>query len=283
MNSKKIEKPQTTRTPGGSHLRRIALISAAVAAIAALTGPINPARAARNNFGLDAAFDQTRHADSGSLLGGIHLDVAVLPFLGVEGQVDYRSKENYGPGGFMPGSVSTTTVPVLLTGKLYLPAGSGWEPYFLAGTGWYRTTYDYSSTFASVVGTTSDTVQSFGWHLGLGTDLDLGSGALLSVAGRMEFNDPQRKLGTEVQQHMRDLKEDAYVIDVGLSHTFLIRGARMLSKSKVLLDRAGCPAVRHDLSLWPLRRRGNLGALPPKSPRPRPQTQKSGQSSTRSR
>lgn len=205
-----------------SLLRNIGVISVVAGAASMLAVSSTPARAeGAGNYGAHVAYMKSKDAHDGHYLVGGHMELMLAPFLGVQGAVDYRSEERFvvrTPQG--DEGLDVRSLPVLVTGRLYLPAPMTFRPYALAGAGWYRVVYDYSSGLETRLGLKDESVSTFGWHLGAGARMALSPRVSLDGEARYAFIDPERKLGKEVREEIRDLNYDAFHVGVGLSVGF---------------------------------------------------------------
>jgi hypothetical protein len=105
--------------------------------------------------------------------GGLAIRASLLPFLKAEGGIAYRQDS------FSNGDVTVRQWPV--TASLWaspLPA-----LYMGGGVGWYRTTYDYSSSVPFEDATTD----KIGVHLGGGLDIPIAPRLGLDLNGRYIF------------------------------------------------------------------------------------------------
>lgn len=170
-----------------------------LALFAALLGAAIPAGAQGISFGPQVGFYDAKDADDQELMYGAALRVKILPFLGVEGSINYR-QEDYGEG-----LVTVRSWPVMVSGLLYpVPF-----IYGTLGAGWYNTTFDYESDIGDLG---DETRQEFGWHVGGGVELPLGTVASLTGDIRYVFIDYDF---ADVDE-LADTDSDFYVITVGL-------------------------------------------------------------------
>lgn len=177
-----------------------------------------PARAIE--YGAHVAYGKPADSDKGNYWVGGQIEFRPLPAFGVEGAVDYRSRSLYGTN-FQDGrSVKVTSVPVTLTGHLYLPMPSSFSPYLLAGAGWYRVNYDFSDAFERELGFHDQSVSTFGWHLGAGAKLALVPNFYVSAEARYVFADPAKKLGQDVRNEIRNLDYNSVYYGAGIGFRF---------------------------------------------------------------
>jgi opacity protein-like surface antigen len=117
-------------------------------------------------------------------------------------------------------ALTVKSIPVTLTGRLYLPSPSSLTPFLLAGAGWYRVFYDFSPELENQFGFRDTWVSTFGWHLGAGAKLALAPPLSLYGEGRYVFADPKRKLGDDVQNQIRNLDYNSIYVAAGVSMGF---------------------------------------------------------------
>lgn len=151
------------------------------------------------NLGIQKAED----ADESKYLVGATMRVRLMSALGAEGSINYRQEE------FEGGAVEVKSWPVTVTGLLYpLPILYGG-----VGAGWYNTTFDFNEVYNNL-GYQDRTEQEFGWHLGTGLELPLGSSASVFGDVRWVFLDYEfENLPSAV---IDDVEADFYSINVGL-------------------------------------------------------------------
>ena len=192
-------------------------------AATAITGTIvstTRARAEVGEYGPHIAYTKSAGSDEGNYLVGGHLELRPLPFFGVRGAVDYRSSERFQVGTLDGGTVRVTSVPVTVSGKLYLPLAPAASPFLMGGGGWYRVHYDYSDVVQRATGFADQSVTTFGWHIGAGLRLGLASNVSLTGEAQYVFVDPQKKLDSEVRDQIRNLDYNTATFGLGLSVGF---------------------------------------------------------------
>lgn len=165
----------------------------------ALVCTLAPAQAAADGFGIGprAGYYRNRGADSGDFLFGAAARMRFLGFLGAEASIDYRQDE-YGEN-----IVTAHSWPVQVTGLVY-PFNA---VYAGVGAGWYRTTYEFD-----VPGVESETLKDFGWHVGTGLEIPLGTAA--SLVGDVRWVYLDTELGELPESVGGDT--DFYVMSVGV-------------------------------------------------------------------
>jgi opacity protein-like surface antigen len=138
-------------------------------------------------------------ADNGSYFVGVAWRLKVIPILGVEASVNYRSDQ------YANGAVTVRSWPVMITGLIYpLPI-----VYGAIGFGWYNLTYDYDQSKLPLL--QDETKQQVGWHFGGGLELPIGPNFTLTGDIRYVF------LNYDFQQFPGDgdIKSDFVVFTVG--------------------------------------------------------------------
>jgi len=160
--------------------------------------------AASISIGPQAGYYKAQDADKGSYMGGLACRLKLLPVLGAEASINYRQEE------YAHGALTVRSWPVMVTGLIYpLPI-----VYGAIGAGWYNLTFDYDQSRVSLLA--DETTQAFGWHLGGGVDIPLGSIMKLTGDLRYVFLDYDFK---DIPGS-GDLKSDFFVITVGLLFSF---------------------------------------------------------------
>lgn len=126
-------------------------------------------------FGLGprGGFYDARDGDEGTFTGGLQARMRVLPFLGIEGSVDYHQSE------FANGTMEVRTYPVMVSGLLYFFPNPVISPYLLAGVGWHFQDIEFQ--------TGTDRSTQFGGQAGAGFDIPLGSHTTLDLDVRYIF------------------------------------------------------------------------------------------------
>jgi opacity protein-like surface antigen len=171
-------------------------------------------------YGPHIAYTKAADSDNGNYLVGGHMELRLVPFLGVRGAVDYRSSERFQVGTLDGANVRVKSVPVTVSGRLYLPLAPGASPFLQAGAGWYRVIYDYSGVVERMTGLRDQSVTTFGWHAGGGLRLSLSEKVSLSGEAQYVFVDPERKLDSEVRDQIRNIDYNTVTFGVGLSVGF---------------------------------------------------------------
>lgn len=127
----------------------------------------------------------TTHFDSKTGFAG---EVAVghyfLPILAVELGVGYF--ESKGSPLAEPGETKLRVVPVIATGKVFLPLGP-FEPYGLAGIGGYVTDMNVSGNSGNFRGSTKIT---YGLHAGAGFNINFHNHMFIGAEGKYLWAEP---------------------------------------------------------------------------------------------
>ena len=139
-----------------------------------------------DNFDLDNFNGgQTTHFDSETGFAG---EVAVghyfLPILAVELGVGYFESE--GSPAAQPGETKLRVVPVVATGKAFLPLGI-FEPYGLFGIGAYISDLNVKGNTGNFRGNTEIT---FGLHAGAGFNINLHNHMFIGLEGKYLWAEP---------------------------------------------------------------------------------------------
>jgi opacity protein-like surface antigen len=168
-----------------------ALLLAVFALTLALAGP---AQAARSGFGLgfQGGYGQSKDAESGSPIAGLHAVLNVAPWLGVVGMFDYKFPEDYQQAD---ADYTVKSFPISAMGRIYLPIKS-FSPYVAAGVQYRLINYG-GDLFEDTELDDSDT--SFGWLLGAGAEFGLGSSSKFFGEFRYEASDPEQDFGNAVE------------------------------------------------------------------------------------
>ena len=182
--------------------------------------PLVPQKRSIGNFGIHGGFVKVRDAQDSDFQGGAHLEFNPARWLGIQGAVDYRSEERMDiESGPLNAEVDVRTLPLTLSGKLYLPVAPKFMPYGLAGAGWYHQKIDFSEDLENV-GFQDRTDTNFGWHLGLGATVEVSPRVALFGEGRWIFLDPDRDLNEATVDQIEDFDFNSSHILAGVSFLF---------------------------------------------------------------
>ncbi|MEZ4653321.1 MAG: outer membrane beta-barrel protein [Candidatus Eisenbacteria bacterium] len=111
------------------------------------------------------------------------------------------------------------TIPLTLTGRVYLPVVQSFSPFLAAGAGWYNLVHDYSAGLEAL-GAKDETITTFGWHAGLGAKYYLSPVLSIAGEGRYTFLDPNRNLDGSVRDDIGELDYDSAYVGLGLNLEF---------------------------------------------------------------
>lgn len=187
----------------------------ALAAAVALLAAAAPAEAGGARIGGHLGYAEAADAESGNFLVGGSLELPLLPVLGAQLGVDYRHVNEYSIStGGEEYSLDVRSVPITVSGRLYLPTG-GPSPFAEFGAGWYHVVYDYDADLEAL-GAEDESESSFGWHVGAGLDLPVGPRASLVGQLRWVFVDPDRNLDEGVFSDVEEFNYDSWYGAVGL-------------------------------------------------------------------
>lgn len=111
------------------------------------------------SIGPHLGYYKAADADEGAFIGGATCRLKFSAVLGAEASVSYRQEK------YLNNAVTVKSWPIMVTGLIY-PV-----PYLYGaiGAGWYNVTYDFSREKLPLF--TDETVQEFGWHLGIGAEV----------------------------------------------------------------------------------------------------------------
>jgi opacity protein-like surface antigen len=172
-----------------------------LALVAALAGITSPASAAdttdyvaikagvyspSTSYDLDTFNAGNRsHLDSKTgFAGEIAVGHYLLPMLAIELGAGYF--ESKGSPAALPGEAKLKVVPVIATGKVFLPLGV-LEPYGLFGIGAYITDLDVNDNTGSLRGSTEIT---YGLHAGVGLNINFQEKMFVGVEGKYLWAEP---------------------------------------------------------------------------------------------
>ncbi|MFO7653269.1 MAG: outer membrane beta-barrel protein [Candidatus Krumholzibacteriia bacterium] len=173
------------------------------------------------NVGGHLAYTKEVDADDGNFLVGAHAELRLLPWLGVQGAVAYRLANTYGFSGFGDGEseLKVRSVPVTVTGRLYLIQSEQLRLFGALGAGWYHLIYDYSDDLEAL-GFDDDSEDTFGWHLGGGVDFPVAESVSVFGEARFVFADADRDLDDQLASQVEDFDWDTLYLMGGLSFHF---------------------------------------------------------------
>src|SRR5690625_2390279 len=183
-----------------------------------LTFPASAQRAAyrasiQNSFwtGPRDGYSQSPDDDHGRVYGGLQARLRLGAFVGIEGAVEYRSKQEYGIGDY---TMETSSIPVTASLMLFAPISEQFAPYAVGGLGAYHTRYSFSDE-AEGLGLEDDNEFHMGYHVGLGFEIPLSSNVALNADYRYLFMNPDRN-----EESLEDTDFSGNVISAGLMFYF---------------------------------------------------------------
>lgn len=125
------------------------------------------------------------HLDSKTgFAGEIAIGHYFLPILAVELGAGYF--ESKGSPAAQPGELRLKVVPLIATGKVFLPLGI-FEPYGLAGIGAYVTDLDVKGNSSNFKGSTKIT---YGFHAGAGFNINFHKNIFAGLEGKYLWAEP---------------------------------------------------------------------------------------------
>jgi len=204
------------------------LIGWGAAAIAAIAVPVavraqssfDDPKPVIGHFGMHGGVSKVRDAEDSRFQGGLHLELTPGRWLGFQGAVDYRSQETFDfQSGPVNAEVDVRTLPITLSGKLYVPVAPQFSPYGMVGAGWYHQKIDFSPDLESL-GFQDQTDTTFGWHLGLGAAAALSRQFGIYGEARWIFLDPDRDLDPSTVDQVEDFDFDSSQLMAGVNFYF---------------------------------------------------------------
>lgn len=172
-------------------LLAVALIGISSAASAEEEKPANYVLLKAGIYSPSMSFDLNNfnggreHLDSKTGFAG---EVAVghyfLPILAIELGAGYF--ESDGSPAAQPGETKLRVVPLIATGKVFLPLGI-FEPYGLAGIGAYISDLEVSGTTNNFQGSTEVT---YGFHAGAGFNINFNKNMFVGLEGKYLWAEP---------------------------------------------------------------------------------------------
>jgi opacity protein-like surface antigen len=190
--------------------------TALLIALAALTLSLAAqTQAATTGFGLgfQGGYGQSKDAESGSPIAGVHAILNVTSWLGLAGMFDYKFPEDYKQGD---ADYTVKSFPISAMGRIYIPVMS-FSPYIAAGFQYRLINYG-GDLFKDTSLDDSDT--SFGWLAGAGAEFNLGQKTEFFGELRYESSDPDQDWQNAVDD-AKGLSYDQWTARVGF--TFFLK------------------------------------------------------------
>jgi opacity protein-like surface antigen len=195
-------------------------LSAVLIGMGPLVGGTARSQTSFGDVGVHVSYVRVRDATDGNFLGGVHAELRPLPWLGFNAAVDFRSEAEYDvPTGTTNATLTVRTIPITVSGKLYLPIAPLVTPYGMVGAGWYRQEFDFSSELETLGATDYDET-NFGWHVGLGLNLNLHPRFGLYADARWVFLDPNRSLDSQTSDQVQNFDFNSLDLQAGVNYLF---------------------------------------------------------------
>ncbi len=174
----------------------------------------------QGNVGVHAGYAKAQDAETGNLLGGVHLEFMPVRVLGFQGAVAYRSDEKF-ETTYMgsQAELNVRTIPITVSGKLYAPIAPRFQPYGLVGAGWYHQVFDYSENL-EMLGLADRNESTFGWHVGLGASALMAPRFGAFAEARWVFLDPDQRLDNSTIEQVEEFDFDTSHWMAGLNFFF---------------------------------------------------------------
>lgn len=150
-------------------------------------------------LGPRVGFIKARDADEGTWVVGGQVRWHILPVIAIEGSIEVRQDK------YDDGDVKVLTIPIQVSGIVYLPVDWAIRPYAVGGIGWYVTRTHFSGSNIS----DDETTHEFGFHLGVGAEWTL--------SPKMSVDADFRYLWIDEPPHVGNSNFDSYEFTVGLN------------------------------------------------------------------
>ncbi|MBI4564681.1 MAG: porin family protein [Planctomycetes bacterium] len=155
-------------------------------------------------FGPRVGYVKARDADRGTWLGGLQLRLHLSDAVALEGAISFHQDR------FADGDALVTFYPVEVSALVFPLPLPTLKPYGMAGVGWYYSRVDYKDILSV---NNDETVFTFGAHVGLGAQLQIGSSSMLNADLRYIFLEPDFDA-------IEDEKFDSIQFTAGLNFDF---------------------------------------------------------------
>jgi opacity protein-like surface antigen len=185
----------------------------ATAGIACAQGAASPG----GNFGGHVGWVKAKDANDGNFLGGIHAELRLIPWLGVQGSVDYWLADTID----LPGDeeLKVRSIPVTVTGRLYIVGTDQLSVFAAAGAGWYHIMYDFPAAVEDL-GIEDKNDNTFGWHVGAGLVVPVTPTLAVYAEGRAIFLDPDQAINDDDLEDVKDFDYDSAYLAAGVNFMF---------------------------------------------------------------
>jgi opacity protein-like surface antigen len=170
---------------------------------------------------------KSNEADKGSQFIGAQARLRFGAVLGFEGALDYRLGESFNVGNSIAAGTTAKVsyIPLTLSALIFVPVGAHFEPYGVAGVGWYYTIINYElngETLSQLGPQLANTDRSvFGYHFGLGIEIPFNKNIAANIDYRYLFLDSQVK-------HVKELLNGIPNLDTKNSNGSVITASIML-------------------------------------------------------
>lgn len=169
------------------------------------------------NFGGHVGWVKATAAEEGNFLGGAHAELRLIPWLGVQGSVDYWLADSIGlPGGE---ELKIRSIPITVTGRLYIVGTDQLSLFAAAGAGWYHLMYDFPDDLEDL-GFDDQSNNTFGWHIGAGLVVPVSPTVAIYGEARAIFLDPDQALEEEDLDDVQDFDYDSTYLAAGVNLMF---------------------------------------------------------------
>jgi opacity protein-like surface antigen len=145
-------------------------------------------------LGVHGGYGESKDADSGSPLAGVHMLVKVAPWLGLVGMADYKFEEDFSGG---EDALTVTSIPLSAMARVYIPVG-GFNPYLAAGVQYRLLNYG-GDILDDDQYEIDDSDTSFGWLAGAGAEFNLSTSSVFFGEARYEALDPDQDFDNAIE------------------------------------------------------------------------------------
>ncbi len=184
-----------------------------VIASASAASPAGPG----GNLGGHLGWAKAADSDEGNFLVGAHAELRLIPWLGVQGSVDYRFADEINFTN--SGQAKVRSIPLTVTARFYLVATEQVSVFAAAGAGWYHLVYDFSDDLEAL-GIDDTSQNTFGWHVGAGLVVPISPTVALYGEGRAVFADPDRVVDDELADDISEFDYDSTYLAGGVNFMF---------------------------------------------------------------
>lgn len=143
--------------------------------------------AIKNTLGLGprVGYYKANDAKQGNYYLGLQTRLRFGKNWGIEGAVEYRAGQEYEINNQ---TYQTKFIPITASAMFFLPFSRHFVPYGVAGIGAYYRIFEKADNVSLDL---SDEEFTFGYHLGFGVELPLGSNAAINIDYRYLFLNPE--------------------------------------------------------------------------------------------